>query len=242
MLQHAAHRAARQQQLVPGPGQYLYTKSVDAYLDTPVVDRASFSAMIPHVRETWLGPDGGRARESSGAPVFLSAKDRQAWIAAGRPPLGHVPSDEVALPPAKPLDLPAEPDALYERLEAEARGHGTSMNTEMFVLVGDALRETAATPAQKAALYTVAARIPGVHLLGTVKDAQGREGTAVAIDDSANHEREVLVLDPKTGTLLDEEELLLAGNWGGYPAGTRIGYASYLEQAVVSSKTARPSR
>jgi hypothetical protein len=179
--------------------------------------------------------------ESSGTPVFLSSEDRQAWIAAGRPKLGDAPDSETVLSPAKPLDLPAEPDALYERLQAEAQGHGSSLNTEMFVLVGDALRETAATPAQKAALYMVAARIPGVHLLGRVKDAQGREGTAVAIDDNANHESQTLVFDPKTGTLLDEEELVLAGNWAGYPAGTRIGYASYLEQAVVNSEKVRPS-
>lgn len=241
VLRRAAHAAARQQQLVPGPGQYLYTKSVDAFLDTAVVDGTSFSAIIPHVRETWLGPGGGRLHESSGAPVFLSAKDRRAWIAAGRPRLGHVPGDEVALPPAKPLDLPTDPNALYERLEVEARGHGTSLHTEMFVLVGDALRETVATPAQKAALYAVAARIPGVQLIGTMTDRAGRRGTAVAIDDTANRERDVLVLDPRTGALLDEEELLLAGNWGNYPAGTRIGWASYLEQAVVDSATARPS-
>jgi hypothetical protein len=110
----------------------------------------------------------------------------------------------------------------------------------MFVLVGDALRETAATPAQKAALYAVAARIPGVQLLGTVTDAQNRQGTAVAIDDPENRIRQTLVLDPQTGTLLDEEELTLDGNSFGYPAGTRIGYASYLEQAIVASDTQRP--
>ena len=105
----------------------------------------------------------------------------------------------------------------------------------MFTLVGDALRETAATPAQRAALYEVAARIDGVQLVGPVRDSAGRAGTAVSLD--AHGIRFTLVLDPDTSSLLEEREVALPGNSYGYPAGLRTGWATYLVQAVVGSDT-----
>ena len=74
----------------------------------------------------------------------------------------------------------------------------------MFTAVGDYLRETATTPAQRAALYEVAAGIDGVELLGDVTDHAGRTGTAVAIDDPEQGVRHTLVFDPDTGVLLEE--------------------------------------
>src|SRR5262249_18450710 len=58
-LRKAANVARTQTQLVPGPGQYLYTKSVDAYVDTTVPAGGAgteYNVLVPHVRETWLGP------------------------------------------------------------------------------------------------------------------------------------------------------------------------------------------
>ena len=107
---------------------------------------------------------------------------------------------------------------------------------EMFTLNGDSLRETAATPAQRAALYQVAARLPGIELVGAVHDDAGRPGTAVAMDDHGI--RSTLVFDPQTSALLQEEQVALPGNSYGYAAGERVGYATYLVQRIVDSKTA----
>jgi hypothetical protein len=241
VLRHAATAAGGQQPLVPGPGQYVYTKSVDAYLDTVGDGPHPYSALVAHTREIWLGPSGGRLHETSGAPQFLSERDRAAWIAAGRPALDG-PVSDTEIDPSQPVDLPSDPDALWERLRRDAAGHGSGLYTEMFTLVGDSLRETAITPAQRAALYVVAARIPGVQLLGDVTDSAGRPGVAVAMDNDVNRDRSTLVLDPKTGALLAEEDVVLAGNAMGYPAGTRIGSATYLVQGIVDSDTARPAR
>jgi hypothetical protein len=49
----------------PGPGEYLYVKTVSAYL-TVFPEGDSFAALVPRVRETWSGPEGGRIREESG--------------------------------------------------------------------------------------------------------------------------------------------------------------------------------
>jgi hypothetical protein len=239
-LRKVAAVAAKQTALVPGPGQYLYTKSVDAYEDTTVPAAgasAAYNVLVPHVREIWLGPDGGRLYETSGTPQFLLPQDRERWIAAGSPSLTEPPSKTV-LPPAEPLDLPADPGALYDRLEQQASGSKNPLPIEMFTLVGDALRETSATAAQRAALYQVAARLPGVELVGRVRDSAGREGTAVAM--TAHGIRFTLIFDPSTSALLGEEQVAVAGNPDGYEPGTRVGYATYLVQAIVDSDTARP--
>jgi hypothetical protein len=241
VLRHAAAAAGDQEPLVPGPGQYVYTKSVDAYLDSVLDGPHPFSALVAHTREIWLGPSEGRLHETSGPPQFLSEQDRAAWNAAGRPALDAAVSD-TTIDPSKPLDLPTDPDELWQRLRRDAAGHGSGLYTEMFTLVGDSLRETAITPAQRAALYVVAARIPGVQLLGDVTDSAGRQGVAVAMDNEVSKDRSTLVLDPKTGALLAEEDVVLAGNSMGYPAGTRIGSATYLVQGIVDSDTARPTR
>jgi hypothetical protein len=171
----------------------------------------------------------------------VTDRDRALWIADGRPSFtGPTAADWTPLPATRPLDLPTDPDALYAQLKDETASYGNRQYAEMFVLVGDALRETNASPAQRAALYAVAARIPGVALVGEVTDSAGRRGIAVAKDDDVNHLRSTLVFDPQTSVLLAEEESTLDGNSLGYPVGTRVGSATYLETAIVDSLGARP--
>ncbi len=201
----------------------------------------AWTVLVPRVRELWWGRSGGHLHETSGEPQFLSAGDRARWVAVGRPDLTDVaPSLSVSLPPFTRLDLPSDPDALYAQLEKDATGRGNGLSSEMLTLVGDALRETNATPAQRAALYTVAARIPGVELVGDVTDQNGRAGQAVAIDDDVNKTRLTLTFDPETSALLAEEQVVLAGNAHGYPAGTRIAHATYAPPVLVDSPDARP--
>jgi hypothetical protein len=239
-LKKAASVARAQTPLIPGPGQYLYTKSVDAYLDTTVPATGAgteYSVLVPRVRETWLGPDGGRLYSTSGKPRFLTSRDRARWIAAGRPSLAEAPAED-PLGAAKPLDLPSDPAALYARLQREAAGNGNGVDAEMFTLVGDSLRETSATPEQRAALFQVASEIPGVELVGRVEDTAGRPGIAVARDHDGI--RSTLIFDPETSAMLSEEDVALPGNVFGVAPGTRIGYATYLVQAIVNSDTAKP--
>jgi hypothetical protein len=248
------HKAATAALAQPGlgtlkPGQYIYTKSVDAYLNTTELDRDRvFSALVPNTREVWLAADGtGWLHEKSGKPTFLSERDRQRWIAAGRPDLGSGQVIDVALrnedgltPPMSSLDLPTDTDALYAKLEKQAGGQGNWVYREMFVLIGDSLRENYTTPAQRAALYEVAARLPGVELIGNVKDAVGRTGIGVAMDNKAGGFRNALIFDSVNYGLLGEQTTALSGNAAGYPAGMVTGHGAYLEQAVVDAIKKRP--
>jgi hypothetical protein len=67
------------------------------------------------------------------------------------------------------------------------------------VEIGDLLRESPAAPALRKALYDVAAGIPGVRLVGNLKDALGRTGVGVE-----RNGEETLLIDPATGQLLAE--------------------------------------
>ena len=240
------HQAAATARSQPSPaplaaGEYLYVKSEGVGLiTTSLANGATVNARATSIREVWMGAHS-RLRETSGKPKFVTAKDRQAWIDAGRPQFYQPGTSTDSLGTYKPLDLPTNPTILYAQLKLQATGHGTGLYNEMFVLVGDDLRETATLPAVRAALYEVAARIPGVELVGNVTDPAGRAGVAVAMTDTKSHARQVLTLDPKTSQLLDEAETVTAGNEFGWPDGTLMGRTTYLVSAVVASNTALPA-
>ena len=114
--------------------------------------------------------------------------------------------------------LPTDPAALEQRLRDGIHGAGPDDDSEMYVIVGDLLRESPAPPALRKALWQVAARIPGIELVGPVTDHAGRAGVAV--------ERHGMryVLDPDDGRLLEED----AGAWR----------STYLEQGPTDTAPA----
>jgi hypothetical protein len=79
-----------------------------------------------------------------------------------------------------------------------------------------------------------------VQLVGRVRDKAGRAGTAVAIDDRSSRERHVLIFDPRTAAMLAEEYTALAGHYANVPAGTAVGWSTYLRAEVVDRIRERP--
>jgi hypothetical protein len=231
---------------LPAAGQYLYVKSENVYTGTSVLQGGlSFTVLEPHVREIWLGRDGGFIHQTGAESEFLTEADRQRWIEAGRPEIGNrtmdvrLSADDVRA--VFRTDLSTDPDILFDQLERQSGGRGSGAYREMFTLVADAFRESVVTPAQRAALYEVLARIPDVELLGPATDRAGRDGVAVAMNEPANGIRHSLILDPDTGILLAEQEVTLENNTFGVPAGRVIGSATYLATAIVDGPRARPS-
>jgi hypothetical protein len=266
---HAAARVAEKQPQthVPTDG-YRYTKSKDAYRSyydacsipsnsdaTPLPcprqppEDWAFSVLVPHVREIWVTPDGsGRLLVKTGEPRFLGPRDRETWEAAGRPELDRPGTTDESFGPdglsyTNFSEYSTDPDELYDQIRSKAEGHGPSTDAEMLVLVGDLLRETVAPPDLRAALFRVAARIPGVELVGEVTDPAGRKGVAVArtSDDAGFLERNELIFDPDTSELLAERQILLEPvDWIDAEPGTVIGYAVYLNSGVVDATSERP--
>jgi hypothetical protein len=234
----------RQQKPVP-PGLALYTKSVDAYMSTSA--EAGFSVLVPHVREIWAEHERSVLRRTSGEPKFLSARDRARWIAAGRPDIREGGPHTSVIPTDEPSKLPTDVQALFAVIKDEAEGHSEGTYRQMFTRVGDYLREASDvsmrsfTLEQRAALYEVAAMIPGIEMVGTVRDPAGRRGIAVAMEQRSDGVRHTLVIDPVSGALLAEEEVTLEDNFYGYPAGTVVGHSTLAVERIVRVPSSRPA-
>jgi hypothetical protein len=263
-LREAAH-VARAQDGIP-PGTYLYVRSVNASLTMgflPSPDAEAMldggDALVPYVRELWLGEEPGDARlreRRVGDLQFLNEEEREQWIQLGRPELeAKTPfSGILAGISARdwydgPLDLPSDADKIYEQFERNAEdyarqpGAPLDVSGAMFEAMSDVLREARATPEQRAAAYEALARVPGVILLGETTDRLGRRGVGVGIDFLDNDPflfRHVLVFDPETADLLEERREVLPGNrHRGLPAGMIEAYATY-EYAIVGALGKRP--
>jgi len=241
VLRAAATTAATQPaEPPPGPGQYFYTRSREAYLTTSVEATRAWSVLVPRIRQTWIAANGtGRARAVAAKPEFLTAGQRRAWKAAGSPHLGSGGVEDFALSGQPFLDtsnLPTEPKALRRLIEARKipRVGGPPGEAETFTLIGDMLRNTYLPPAFRAALYRVVGELPKVELRGEVKDPVGRTGIGVAYTKgSTTHE---LIFDPETSALLGEREVAARRIPElQVPAGTETGSVTYLESKVVDS-------
>jgi hypothetical protein len=242
VLTRLAHVAAAQPAATaPGPGQYLYVQSESAYpSDSYTAAGGHFSVLVPQRREIWIGSDdSGWLREIDGQGTFLTPADRAAWIAAGSPSLAASTSNTqfgagcLSLGPADISSLPTNPSALAADISGRRIEGGPPGPAEDFVQVGDLLRETDASPALRAALYQVAARIPGVIALGPVTDHAGRRGVGLAYDSQGT--RQELIFDPATSALLGERYTSIGGAGAQEPAGTVVGWAVYLKTAIVDS-------
>jgi hypothetical protein len=85
---------------------------------------------------------------------------------------------------------------------------------EDFVHVGDFLRETDAPPKIRAAIYRAAALIPGIRLLGSVRDHDGRRGLGIAY--TSHRSTSELIFDRQSGELLGEQATGRLGYWAVY--------------------------
>lgn len=246
-LGQALHRvaavAAAQEPLAPGPGQYLFTRSKSAYLQA---SGHAWSVLVPKQREIWSSFDDsrrGRVRQVTGKPRFVSAAQRAGWVAAGSPPLPRVGGvEDSAISGGGFVDaseLPTDSAQLRELIEAREipRVEGPPGEAETFTLIGDMLRETYLPADIRAAIYELTAELPGVELLGEVRDPAGRPGTGIAFTDRKDGIRHELIFDPATSALLGERDSIVRSGAYGLeaPPGTAVGYAAYLESKVVDS-------
>ncbi|MFD8382098.1 CU044_5270 family protein [Streptomyces sp. NPDC059679] len=98
--------------------------------------------------------------------------------------------------------LPTDPKALAALLPSPNSADGKAKST--FDNATALLGESPARPDLRAALYRVLAGLPGVEVAGPAKDATGRTGTALEWTTDSGTLR--LIVNPKTGDLLEETE------------------------------------
>lgn len=197
---------------LPGPGQYLYTRSEGAF--------ASYSGGVDvDHRQIWF-PSSGRLLLSD------AAVNRTVKVASigGRTGTGF-PTTVSGW-----KSLSTDPATLLQQIHRLDGGPNSA--AEEFVNVNDALRENPIPPAIRAALYRAVALIPGVTLVGQQTDPLGQSGLGVlyqAPSQPTDPETPTtkLIFDQKTGRMLAEENYNQAGKL--------TGWTSYLQQEVVDS-------
>ena len=128
--------------------------------------------------------------------------------------------------------LSHDPRVLLRQIRALDPG-GPSGPAQDLSRISDFLRETDASPALRAALYHAAALVPGIHLLGTVRDHSGRSGLGVAATDGQRRRQE-LVFNPHTAALMGEQ---MSG-----PDAGEDSWAVYLQSRVVGHLPDRSPR
>jgi RNA polymerase sigma-70 factor (ECF subfamily) len=108
---------------------------------------------------------------------------------------------------------------LLNNIFKKTMGQGQSIDGEALVFIADLLR-TGMVPADlRAALYKAAALIPGVSVTDGQATLGGRKGIAIGRVEETSHTRQDIIIDPKTGLLIGERQVLTQAQ-GPIPAGT----------------------
>jgi hypothetical protein len=184
VMQRFARIAGSGPSLVPRAGQYLSVRSVSDYhsiAEGKSGQPACIFSAVDH-RHVWIGANGsGLLRETTGPTKFTTARGRarcesmfsrsalaagtsNLWFADDCFSLGPGGGDLQSLSTTDPKLLLAQ----MRRIEG-----GPHTPAEDLIHVGDFLQETDASPALRANLYRAAALIPGIQLLGPVRDHFG---------------------------------------------------------------------
>ena len=207
-LNRLAQIAASGPSLVPHRGQYLFVASASNQESDTIANSKECVTHAPERRQVWIGADGsGLLRESFGTATFTSAADRSLCDAMPKGAISQPGTSNLwfaphcfSIGPNNNVNaLSTDPRKLL--LQMRRADGGPRSASEDFVHVGDFLRETDARPALRAALYRAAALIPGVRLLGEVRDHLGRVGLGVAY---RNNE---LIFNPRTAALMAEQTI-----------------------------------
>jgi hypothetical protein len=181
---------------------------------------------------------------------FFSAHDQAEWQAQGSPTIGNEPSSQTTSLSASGFQdlsqLPTDPSALLAQFRAGT--YGSDDPAAIFATIGQLLEDPkGSSPAVRAALYEVAAMLPGTANLGITTDHAGQSGTGVALTEDGI--RYILVVNPDNGGLLGTEAVVIDPSSAGdspiaaarfVPSGTVVQWSSVLASAVGSVVGAVP--
>lgn len=133
--------------------------------------------------------------------------------------------------------LPRDPRQLLNYIYRVTAGQGPSADGAALQFIADTLR-TGVVPAElRASLYNAVAGIPGVTITDREATLDGRTGMAFGRDEG-NGIRQEIIIDPTTGLLIGEREVILRdGVMPGVPAGQPMGWTA-VSTTVVNAAPA----
>lgn len=235
VLNAAAETTIQTADLVPGPGQYLKIQSTNMWGSAAVtadgseyewLDTEKSAMYIPANREEeWVWERSGRIPttffDEKSKEYASSMEPAEAYVLRGNNGGFYgTPPEQSSFPSQDALaTFPRDPNALLAEIQRQTNGKGQSKDGEALVFIADLLR-TGIVPADlRAALYKSAALIPGVTVTDEQATLDGRKGIAIGRVETASNRRQDIIIDPKTGLLIGEREVLTEPR-GSIPAGT----------------------
>lgn len=213
--------------------QFVYVESEVSFAAIPEGDLNQVTPLgPPHERQVWASVDGSKEGwliepENIGGAAGIS--------------LDTNTDPSLAVPTYQYLTtVPTDPDRLLALLHQQVRHDdagmiekkdpGYDLDQETFRMIGDLTHENLVPPRLAAALYRVAATIPGVTLVPDATDAAGRHGIAVS-RTGPDGDRLEWIFDRKTYAYLGErEDNVKVGKPLGMSAVIRRGVVDHVKQ------------
>jgi hypothetical protein len=238
LLARIADAAASQPSPTVRNSQFMYIRSEVAYEEDTIVDGHETTTMEkPHERQVWLPVanicvtgllrEGGSSTPLSPFPVVNgkvqppSSANSEAQLAITCPAEGHLGDASYRLLQS----LPTNPNALLNYLKAGKKWTNDDPVTE----IGDLIKEAIIPPAAAAALYRVAAHLPGAVVVPDTTNAVGQHGIGIAwaSTDAAHKYRTEWIFNKTTLQYIGERDYNLK-------TGAVNGESAILQRAFVN--------
>jgi hypothetical protein len=238
VLDNAARAVASSRQPVPRPDQYIYVSSVSTDLAQTMENGGAWESWLYSTdRRIWLSVSGRQA----GVLWERQLQNKKLPWGPTPPPItgASVSWTPLSAPGTGARDtyeflttLPTDPGQLRAWIYGHPDGQQPA-DEQAWTDIGDMLREMLVPAKLAAALFRVAATIPGAQVIPHVTNVLGRPGIAVARYDPGFHANAALIFDSRTYQLLGEGEVLTSPVKGEGPAGTVIEATAQLSATVV---------
>lgn len=207
-----------------GSGKYHYVRTRSWNLRTEMDVRMRFlgSEITESERESWIADDGsGR--------LNIIGDDRLMSRVGGIHGPGGLTGDHLVERP---------PGRLRVRLEAR-NPSGTTAG--WFTVMSDLWKRQVVTPTVQGALLAIVSGRQDLTIEGMTVDRAGRPGLAISVvGEMAPATRMVLVLDERSGALLDLEEIAIERSDLPVEVPATIGYTMWLDSGYSMSVSERP--
>ncbi|MEU9083883.1 CU044_5270 family protein [Streptomyces sp. NPDC048357] len=177
-------------------------------------------------RSMWVGPDSCFLQDGDGE-VFKTLVKQYRWPQS--------PHRFQGLTWEEVRQLPTDPAALKTVLsrffpEDPRSGPAEDPGADHLSRMRSLLQFAPLAPRQRAAVYEVLADLPGLRLVGPVKDSTGRAGTAVEWDTRRSRVR--MIIGPEGGGVLETTVHYLGGEHDGRIAKRTTTLSAGPEQSV----------
>ncbi|GAA4570343.1 CU044_5270 family protein [Planotetraspora kaengkrachanensis] len=238
ILQGAASAARNLPAVVVRGDQFVYAESITTAVGMPQGQGADPGDMtvISQRRQAWFSADGTRdglirerAKSGGGAKVIEMPGCRDGVRVQSK-------GGKTGTQPCEPeahyrRDLPADADGMLAYLYRAGGGTKNPRDQDAFNAAGDLIREAYLSPPTLAAVFDAVARIPGVTVVGDVKDEAGRTGVAVALTQVQGSRTE-LIFDARTHAFLGERSTQVRDQ-DGLTAGQVLDSTAIIKIAIV---------